>query len=256
MTSDGGDSASCAVAPRSRGWPHKVEGSPTLGDEGSVTGMAPACKHQTRLPDCPGPHICWGRLAETLHRASGLGTALNHLFQIQDQLISDPQMGLFMCFSPTSLLHINAWTGPLLNRCSGKPDIVFISLLEEQGKRRHEGTALCGFSDISTANMQCPENPVPQSMLHKLSCTETHTPQPSLYRKQILKRRNLLLGALLVQTAAANASQPLQQRAAAGWKCAHRHEVHPVALAFRIRMISKVCIDNSADIRKNDEGRP
>lgn len=256
MTSNGGDSASCAVAPRSRGRPHKVEDSPTLGDEGSVTGMAPACKHQPWLPGCPGCHICWGRLAETLHRASGLVTALNHLLQIQDQLISDLQMRLFMCFSPTSLLHINAWTGPLLNRCSGKPDIVFSSPAPPGDKKIHEGTSLCGFSDISTANMQCPENPVPQSMLHKLSCTETHTRQPSLYRKQILKRRNLLLGALLVQTASANASQPLQQRAAVDWKCAHRHEVHPVALAFTIRMISKVCIDNSADIRKNDEGRP
>lgn len=256
MTSDGGDSASCGRAPQSGGRPHGAEGSPASGDEGSATGTAPACEHQTQLPDRPGPHVCWGRPAETLHRASGFATALNHLLQTQDQPISDPQMGLFMCFSPTSLLHIKAWTGPLLKRGSGKPYIVFVSLLEEKGKRRHKGTALCGFSDISTANMQCPENPVPQSTLHKLSCTEMHTPQPSLYRKQSLKRRNLLLGALLVQTASANASHPLQHRAAVGWKRPHRHDAHPVALAFRIRMISKDCIENSADIRNHYEGRP
>lgn len=159
-------------------------------------------------------------------------------------------------FLPISLLHINACTGSFLERGSGKPDIVFISLLEEQGKRGQEVTALFGFSDASIADMQCQENPVPQSTLHKLSCTEIHTLQPSLCRKQSFERRNLLLGAPLFQTASGNVSHHLLQRSAVGWKCAHRHNIHPIVLAFRIRIISNVSIDNSAYVRKNNKGRP
>lgn len=136
---------------------------PASAEGSSQTGQVPP----------PQLHVCWGRLAETLHQASGLATAFDRLLQVQDQLISDPQMGLFMSFSPVPPpFNINAWTGSFLKRGSGKPDIIFISLLEKQGKRGQEGT---DFSDGSTAKMQCPENPVPQSTLHELSCTDTHT---------------------------------------------------------------------------------
>lgn len=168
------------------------------------------------------PHVCWGGPAETLHQAPGLATAFNHRLQIQDQLISDPPMRLFTSFFPISLIHINARTGSFLKRRSGKPDTIFISLLEKQGKRGQAGTALCGFSDVSTANTQRPENPVPLSTLHKLSCTETHALQPSLCRKQSLQRRNLLPSASLFQTASANVSHHLLQTAAVGWERTHR----------------------------------
>lgn len=162
------------------------------------------------------PHVCWGRPAETLHQASGLATAFNHRLQIQDQLISDPQMRLFTSFFPISPIHINAWTGSFLKRGSGKPDAVFISLLEEQGKRGQAGTALCGFSDVSTANMQCPENPMPLSTLHKLSCTETHTLQPSLCRKQSLKKKKLASECFTVSNCLCKCSTSLAANSSCG----------------------------------------
>lgn len=62
-----------------------------------------------------------------------------------------------------------------VKRGSGKPDTVFISLLEEKGKRGQDGTALCGFSDVSTANMQCPENPVSEPFTNSLVQKRTHS---------------------------------------------------------------------------------
>jgi len=212
--------------------PHGVEGSPETGGQGSAAGTAPARQHQMSSQTGQLPHICWGRPAETLHQASGFTTASIHLLHIQDDLISDPQMGLFTSFSSVSLLHVNAWTGSFLKKGSRKLDIVFISFLEQQGKIGEEGTILCSFSDVSTANMQCPENPLPQPTPHKLSCTETHPVQPSLYRKQSLERRNLLLGASLFQIASANGSHHSLQRAAMDWKRAPRYNIQPAALAF------------------------
>lgn len=105
MTSNTGDSASCGRAPTER--------RAALRWEARVLRLAQPLPTSAECSSQSGevPHVCWGRPAETLHQASGLATAFNHLLQIQDQLISDPQMGLFISFSPVSLLHINAWTG-------------------------------------------------------------------------------------------------------------------------------------------------
>lgn len=91
--------------------PRRAEGCPVSGGEGSAAGTAPAHGHQMQLPDWPGPPPLLGKTGRDPASSTGLATARNHILQIQDQLISDPQMGLFMSFSPISPLAINAWTG-------------------------------------------------------------------------------------------------------------------------------------------------
>lgn len=80
--------------------PRRAEGSPALGVRALWLAQPLPVGYQTDQVPC----ICWGRSAETLHPASGLATPFNHLFQIQDQLTSDPQMELLVSFSSISLL--------------------------------------------------------------------------------------------------------------------------------------------------------
>lgn len=159
--------------------PRRAEGSRASGGDGSVAGTAPRL---ARSPTSAGGDQLRPRI-----KHQGLLLLLTTYSRCKARLFLIRKRGC-LCPSPISLPHVSTWTGSFPKKGSGKPGITFTSLLEEQGERGQEGTALCGFSDVSTANMQSPEDSVPQPTLHKLPCTEMHTLQSSLWRKKSLQK--------------------------------------------------------------------
>lgn len=180
-----------------------------------------------------------GKASWDLHRASGLAAAPHHPLCTHHWLSSDPQVELFVflpCFpSPHECM----------DRSKFREALGFL-YFSPGGAGEERTGGLCGFSNLSAANMHHPENPVPPSTLHKLPGTETHTPAFSLKDAE-LKKEELVMGASLCSNSSI---------VCGSWKCTHTQSVHSAASAFRIRIIPNVSTGISADIRKNNGERP